>query len=343
MAKSSEESAGSSSTNGSNDGFDGYRVVQRTIMRASQELDVRALYMGTVTSMGSGGDASSGQSGSDRRTDDSGGSKDAPQADSGIIGYGRVNEDDSTVADPGRRITFGTYFNAFPASYWRRWSDHRSVRLEARIRGEGTLIVYRSTARGHVLRANSVPVNSDTTTTVSLDLTLNPFIDGGWYWFDLEAGDVELVLESAEWMIETDRLESGRVTLGITTFNRPDFCADQLVALSQDPSTLEILDEVIVVDQGNQKVVETEKYTQRQGGARRPGADHRPAQPRRLRRFLARDVRGPAGRVPPTTSCCSTTMSSASSRASSARSPSPTWPSGPRWSVVTCSASTTAR
>ena len=232
MAKSSEESAESRSANGSNDGF---RVVQRTIMRASQELDVRALYMGTVTSMGSGGDASSGQSGSDRRTDDSGGSKDAPQADTGIIGYGRVNEDDSTLADPGRRITFGTYFNAFPASYWRRWSDHRSVRLEARLRGEGTLIVYRSTARGHVLRANSVPVNSDTTTTVTLDLTLNPFIDGGWYWFDLEAGDVELVLESAEWMIETDRLESGRVTLGITTFNRPDFCADQLVALSQRP------------------------------------------------------------------------------------------------------------
>ena len=258
MAKTSEESAEARSAEGSNDG---YRVVQRTIMRASQELDVRALYMGTVTSMTSAPDASSGQSGSDRRTDDTKSSKDAPQADSGIIGYGRVNEDDSTVADPGRRITFGTYFNAFPASYWRRWSEYRSVRLEARLRGQGTLIVYRSTARGHVLRADSVHVGSDTPTTVTLDLTLNPFIDGGWYWFDLEAGDGELVLESAEWMIETDRLESGRVTLGITTFNRPDFCADQLVALSQSPSTLEILDEVIVVDQGTQKVVEIEKYT----------------------------------------------------------------------------------
>ena len=131
-----------------------------------------------------------------------------------------------------------------------------------RLRGEGTLIVYRSTSRGHVLRTGSIQVKSDSATTETLDLSLEPFIDGGWYWFDLEAGAGKLVLEDAEWMIESDRLESGTVTIGITTFNRPDFCADQLVALSKDPSTLAILDEVIVVDQGNQKVVETEKYAQ---------------------------------------------------------------------------------
>jgi galactofuranosylgalactofuranosylrhamnosyl-N-acetylglucosaminyl-diphospho-decaprenol beta-1,5/1,6-galactofuranosyltransferase len=261
VGKPYETPAEPRSAEGSNDGF---RVVHRTIMRGAQELDVRALYMGAVTAMASSGDTSSGQSGSDRRSDNSSSSskESVPAADTGIIGYGRVDEDDNTVAEPGRRITFGTYFNAFPASYWRRWSDHRSVRLVARVRGQGSLIVYRSTARGHVLRSNSVPVSTGTATTVTLDLSLNPFIDGGWYWFDLEAGDSELVLEGAEWMIETDRLESGRVTLGITTFNRPDFCADQLVALSQDPSTLEILDEVIVVDQGSQKVVETEKYAQ---------------------------------------------------------------------------------
>ncbi len=30
---------------------------------------------------------------------------------------------------PGRRISFATYFNAFPASYWRRWTVVESVRL----------------------------------------------------------------------------------------------------------------------------------------------------------------------------------------------------------------------
>src|SRR5258707_9580909 len=28
----------------------------------------------------------------------------------------------SAVISPGRRVSFGTYFNAFPASYWRRWT-----------------------------------------------------------------------------------------------------------------------------------------------------------------------------------------------------------------------------
>jgi galactofuranosylgalactofuranosylrhamnosyl-N-acetylglucosaminyl-diphospho-decaprenol beta-1,5/1,6-galactofuranosyltransferase len=240
---------------------DGFRVVHRTIMRADQELDVRALYVGAVTSMAGSGDV--GQSGSDSKAGDSGGSSESatPAADSGMIGYGRIDDDDSTVAEPGRRLTFGTYFNAFPASYWRRWTDHKSVRLIARVRGEGSLIVYRSTARGHVLRTEGVEVSGNEAVTITLDLTLAPFIDGGWYWFDLEAGDGELVLEEAEWLIETD-IEPGRVTIGITTFNRPDFCADQLVALSQDPATMEYIDEIIVVDQGNQKVVDTQKYAE---------------------------------------------------------------------------------
>jgi galactofuranosylgalactofuranosylrhamnosyl-N-acetylglucosaminyl-diphospho-decaprenol beta-1,5/1,6-galactofuranosyltransferase len=95
---------------------------------------------------------------------------------------------------------------------------------------------------------------------LQFDLPLKPFIDGGWYWFDLEAGDAELVLEEAVWGVETERTTHGRVTIGITTFNRPEFCVDQLVNLAQDPAVLEILDEVLVIDQGTQKVTDNERY-----------------------------------------------------------------------------------
>ena len=244
---------------GSNEGF---RVVQRTIMRASQELDVRALYMGAVTSMASSEEAPSKQSGHD----DGKSKGNSPSVETGMIGYGRVDENDHTIAEKGRRITFGTYFNAFPASYWRRWTEHRSVRLVLQVRGEGALIIYRSTARGQVLRADSIPIDTEQPITISRDLPLDPFIDGGWYWFDLEAGDREAALVSGEWLIETDRQQSGSVSIGITTFNRPDFCGDQLLALSRDPSTLEILDQVYVVDQGSQKVVETEQYAEAKAG-----------------------------------------------------------------------------
>jgi hypothetical protein len=48
----------------------------------------------------------------------------------------------------GERISFGTYFNAFAASYWRRWTTVKEVRLNVRTSGRGTVSVYRSNARG---------------------------------------------------------------------------------------------------------------------------------------------------------------------------------------------------
>ncbi|MDQ6740222.1 MAG: glycosyltransferase family 2 protein, partial [Actinomycetota bacterium] len=36
----------------------------------------------------------------------------------------------SMTVRSGARLSFGTYFNAFPASYWRRWTTVGSVRLQ---------------------------------------------------------------------------------------------------------------------------------------------------------------------------------------------------------------------
>ena len=237
-----------------------FRVVQRTLMRADQELDVRALYMGGISSF-TGGSSSARQAGGEHLDMEEGTpAEQGDGGDGGMSGFGRVTDAGAAVVDPERRITFGTYFNAFPASYWRRWTEFTSVRLVARLRGHGSIIVYRSTSKGHVLRASSAPVDSDETQTVELELSLDPFIDGGWYWFDVEAGERPLVLEEAVWGFDTDRTTSGRVTIGITTFNRPGFCVDQLINLSEYPPVLEILDEVIVVDQGSQKVTANANY-----------------------------------------------------------------------------------
>src|SRR5271157_4512031 len=46
-------------------------------------------------------------------------------------------------------VSFATYFNAFPASYWRRWTTLESVTLRIRVAGECTIILYRSAAKGH--------------------------------------------------------------------------------------------------------------------------------------------------------------------------------------------------
>ena len=236
----------------------GFRVVQRTIMRADQELDVRSLYLAGVSGF-SGGGGPSRQSGAGH---DEGSDEAAPTSSETdkIMGHGRVTDSGHTVIEAEHRLTFGTYFNAFPASYWRRWTDFDSVTLKIRARGDGSVIVYRSTSKGHVVRASSATVDSAETADVEIVLPLKPFIDGGWYWFDVEAGDAEIVIESAVWGFDAERTESSTLTIGITTFNRPDFCVAQLLNLGQDPAVLEILDEVIVVDQGTQKVVHNEDF-----------------------------------------------------------------------------------
>ena len=240
--------------------LDGYRVVHRMIARADQELDIRPLYVGGVSSMsaGSGGSRQSGAAedepaGAQSSTDDQAGPEQALSA------FGRIGAK-GVIAKPERRVTFGTYFNAFPASYWRRWTPVESVRLVMRVWGDGAVTVYRSTAKGFVQRAESVTIDGSDVQTIVFDLPLKPFIDGGWYWFDLEAAESELGVVDAVWAVETDQLTPGKVAIGITTFNRPDFCVDQLLELGSQPTVMDVLDEIIVVDQGTQKVSEHEDF-----------------------------------------------------------------------------------
>ncbi|HEX2176519.1 MAG TPA: glycosyltransferase [Nocardioidaceae bacterium] len=248
------------------------RTVQRTIIRADQELDIRPLYIGGMSAVTGGAatarqsgeaeswGAESPQTGNKRSKADYG--EQPTGSYEGTGGAVTVSDQGHAHVLPHQRVTFGTYFNAFPASYWRRWTEVDEVTLRIRVRGGGTLLVYRSTSKGHVQREESVTLDQQDATTLEFPLTLKPFIDGGWYWFDVEAGDGGFVVEDAQWLVDTDRTTPGRVTIGITTFNRPDFCTDQLVALGNTPEVLELLDEVIVVDQGNQKVVEYEQYAE---------------------------------------------------------------------------------
>ncbi len=45
-------------------------------------------------------------------------------------------------------VSFATYFNAFPASYWRRWSTLDAVVLRVELTGSARVDVYRSKATG---------------------------------------------------------------------------------------------------------------------------------------------------------------------------------------------------
>ena len=66
-----------------------------------------------------------------------------------------LNSRRSITVNAGQSLSFGTYFNAFPASYWRRWTDLQKVVLSVQTRGEGMVIVYKSNGRGVIQRVDA--------------------------------------------------------------------------------------------------------------------------------------------------------------------------------------------
>lgn len=159
------------------------------------------------------------------------------------------------LVDAGQSVSLASYFNAFPASYWRRWTIVDKVRLTVSVEGAGaTVVVNKSLANGNSQRVDSAVSTEPGAQTFTFDLTLTPFIDGGWYWYDVQAGD-HAVTVSAEWTAEVpaDRAEHGTVDLAITTMNRPEFCSELLVQLGDD-DLASYVDTVFVMEQGTQLV-----------------------------------------------------------------------------------------
>ncbi|MGY1606892.1 glycosyltransferase [Geodermatophilus sp. SYSU D00700] len=159
---------------------------------------------------------------------------------------------DATVA-AGNEVSFATYFNAFPASYWRRWTVLREVVLGMTVSGPGRIDVYRSKADGSVIHVTGVTTTGDDR-RLEFALDLTPFEDGGWYWFDLTADDSPLTIRDAAWYSPQAPEREARLSIGICTFNRPDDCVAALQALAGDDHVREQISTVIVADQGSKKV-----------------------------------------------------------------------------------------
>ncbi|MFG1785007.1 glycosyltransferase [Rhodococcus oryzae] len=156
--------------------------------------------------------------------------------------------------------SFCTYFNAFPASYWRRWSILTSVVLRLELSGHGRVDVYRSKADGSRIHVQGREFQ-DGDVAVEFEVELAPFEDGGWIWFDITS-DTEVVLESAGWYAPVEAPGAGRVAVGIPTFNRPTDCVKALTALGSDPLVLGAIDAVIIPDQGTRKVRDEPGFTE---------------------------------------------------------------------------------
>lgn len=158
----------------------------------------------------------------------------------------------------GRRVSFGTYFNAFPASYWQHWTSVRNVTLTVRTSGPATVLVYRSNGSGVRQRIETREV--DGVTTSAFDLVLDQYSDGGFIWFDIVADEKAAVFEGAEWTTEQAPVREGKASIGITTFNKPDYCIWTLMNLADAPEVLDVVDRIFLIDQGDRRVDAQPEY-----------------------------------------------------------------------------------
>ncbi len=152
-------------------------------------------------------------------------------------------------------VSFATYFNALPASYWRRWSMLESVVLRVELTGSARVDVYRSKATGARITVGGAPISSGedgAPAVIEFEIDLTPFEDGGWIWFDITT-NAKSTLHHAGWYAPVSAPGRANVAVGIPTFNRPADCVNALAALTSDPMVDKVISAVIVSDQGTKK------------------------------------------------------------------------------------------
>lgn len=228
------------------------RVLQRLILPTQATPDVVPLYI-------EGGDARSGVTSAAHGLG-AGSRRGAAAQDAPATAQAPVSVDlhelssRHSVHIPGSSMrSFATYFNAFPASYWRRWTPVRSVRLTVRSRGDGLLVVMRSSARGTLQRHTAVELRGEADSVV--DLPLTAFGDGGWYWFDVFAGAEGVLIESAEWSADASLARTeGTFSISMTTMNKVSYCLDNIATIARDSELMSKLDVMYVVDQGSDRL-----------------------------------------------------------------------------------------
>src|SRR5690606_5677572 len=153
------------------------------------------------------------------------------------------------------KVSFASYFNAFPASYWKRWTKVDEVVLRLKVRGAGRLDVYRSKPNGDSVHLEGTPVASEDWTALEFRVSLTPFEDGGWVWFDVFTNNSTLEIDQAAWPTDLP-LPRQKVVVGTTT-SRPSDCVVALQTLGEDPQVMDVVERVVVADQGPQKIRET--------------------------------------------------------------------------------------
>lgn len=139
------------------------------------------------------------------------------------------------------------------------------VRFTADIQGNAKINVFRSTGRGLMYPVAEKIVHSpQEVERVTVDIPMTGLMDGGYFWFDAESLDGEVIISEAAWSVPQNARTASKPTtmsIAITTFNRASYCMNQLRAIAGAKELRKRLDTVYCTDQGNDLVKNQQGYT----------------------------------------------------------------------------------
>jgi GT2 family glycosyltransferase len=159
--------------------------------------------------------------------------------------------DRSLAIDAGLKVSFGTYFNSFYATYWSECTSVSAVELRLRLAGRGAVAVFWQAAESSVVRLSKIPFDSDTATTVTVPLR---DMDGvtcstGRVWFDVEAL-ADCTLYGGEWVTPDPPARRVRPSVVVCTFNRVEYLSRIMQALADRKDVYEEIARFFIVNQG---------------------------------------------------------------------------------------------
>lgn len=156
-------------------------------------------------------------------------------------------------------VSTRTYFGRFPAAYYQRWTGVRHVNVRAVVAGRGRLRVFASDDIDRERSVGGIDVDTNEPIEIELPVAVDRFLDGGFVWVDMESKDAPLTISDLRFEA-SDVVSPKRLTIVICTFNRAADCLSTLLTLCGDPEALELVDRVIVVDQGTDLVKDQSRF-----------------------------------------------------------------------------------
>ncbi|MDR3127819.1 MAG: glycosyltransferase [Bifidobacteriaceae bacterium] len=153
----------------------------------------------------------------------------------------------------GENISFCSYFNAFPASYWKNNTSLETVTLIMEVKG---LVNIRILATDEFNNKKIISDHKKVSEAFEISIPLDNFEAGGWIWFEIETL-TKTNLDNIIWAGNIpDNFGLAKASIGITTLNKQEYCLAQLKNLFENINELDNINKIYFVDQGSKDLVD---------------------------------------------------------------------------------------